>query len=50
MWTFLFSWFLTLMAALATPCAAEDGPAPCYWDAQTQGNGQGTSALVLNEG
>ncbi len=25
------------------PCAEEDSPGPCYWDAQTRGNGLGTS-------
>lgn len=25
------------------PCPTEDSPGPCHWDAQTQGNGKGTS-------
>jgi hypothetical protein len=29
--------------AALTPCPTEDSPGPCHWDAQTQGNGQGTS-------
>lgn len=33
---------MAVKAAL-TPCPTEDSPGPCHWDAQTQGNGQGTS-------
>lgn len=32
------------------PCATEDSPGPCYWDAQKQGNGQGRSFLVHANG
>lgn len=28
------------------PCADEDSPGPCYWDAARRGNGQGTSFIV----
>ena len=28
------------------PCATEDATYNCYWDAQRQGNGQGTSFVV----
>lgn len=30
------------------PCAEEDSPGPCYWDA-AGGNGQGTSFIVNND-
>jgi hypothetical protein len=30
----------------AAPCVAEDGPGPCYWDAQHRGNGEGTSFFM----
>ncbi len=29
------------------PCATEDAPAPCVWDAVHMGNGEGTSFIVL---
>ena len=28
------------------PCAEEDSPGPCYWDAARRGNGHGTSFIV----
>ena len=28
------------------PCAEEDSPGPCYWDAASRGNGAGTSFIV----
>lgn len=28
------------------PCAQEDSPGPCYWDAERMGNGQGQSFVV----
>jgi hypothetical protein len=28
------------------PCAQEDSPGPCYWDAQERGNGTGHSFVV----
>ena len=31
------------------PCADEDSPGPCYWDAARRGNGQGTSFIVNND-
>lgn len=31
------------MQDTAPPCAAEDSPGPCYWHADTRGNGQGHS-------
>lgn len=31
------------------PCAEEDSPGPCYWDAARRGNGQGTSFIVNND-
>lgn len=37
-----------LLALLVTftPCATEDSPGPCYWDASAQGNGVGHSFYV----
>jgi hypothetical protein len=32
--------------ALVPPCATEDAPGPCYWDADTMGNGEGKSFTV----
>lgn len=32
-----------------TPCLYEDGPAPCYWDASTMGNGVGQSFVLLED-
>ena len=31
------------------PCAEEDSPGPCYWDAARRGNGHGTSFIVNND-
>ena len=28
------------------PCENEDGPGPCYWDAQVRGNGEGRSYVI----
>jgi hypothetical protein len=28
----------------------DSGPNPCYWDATTRGNGQGTSFILFNGG
>ena len=33
----------------SAPCADEDSPGPCYWDAARRGNGQGTSFIVNND-
>ena len=27
-------------------CMEEDGPGPCFWDAQARGNGLGTSFFI----
>jgi hypothetical protein len=32
------------------PCAQEDSPGPCYWDAQERGNGTGHSFVVHPDG
>lgn len=32
------------------PCQFEDGPAPCYWDGGTMGNGQGDSYVIHADG
>ena len=31
------------------PCAEEDSPGPCYWDAARRGNGHGTSFVINND-
>ena len=31
------------------PCAEEDSPGPCYWDAARRGNSHGTSFIVNND-
>ena len=31
---------------MTPPCAEEDSPGPCYWDAATMGNGIGLSYTV----
>ena len=39
-------------AANLPACVEEDGsvgPIPCYWDASTRGNGQGTSLVFLGD-
>ena len=33
-----------------SPCVAEDGPGPCYWDSRTRGNGLGRSFVIDAEG
>jgi hypothetical protein len=30
-------------------CVSEDSPGPCYWDADTRGNGRGTSFVVTED-
>lgn len=32
------------------PCAYEDGPGPCVWDAQHRGNGIGRSFIMRRDG
>lgn len=32
------------------PCETEDAVGPCYWDAAVQGNGQGRSFVVTDDG
>lgn len=29
------------------PCVTEDAPGPCYWNADTRGNGHGHSFIVM---
>ena len=31
------------------PCATEDDPGPCYWDASTRSNGTGRSFIVIDD-
>lgn len=31
-------------------CVTEDAPGPCYWDADTRGNGEGMSFVVWPDG
>jgi hypothetical protein len=38
-----------LLALFFPPCLTEDSTW-CYWDASTQGNGQGVSFVTLSEG
>lgn len=33
-----------------SPCAQEDSVGPCYWDATTQGNHNGRSFVVTDDG
>ena len=42
--TFLLAILIYFMPA----CASEDAN-NCYWDASTQGNGEGSSFLVIND-
>lgn len=44
--SFLVGWLMSVTTALTTPCLAEDGPGPCFWDAQTRGNGIGQSFVI----
>jgi hypothetical protein len=32
------------------PCASDDGPGPCVWDARSRGNGQGRSFVMYRDG
>lgn len=32
------------------PCDFEDGPGPCYWDAEHRGNGLGDSFVIDADG
>ena len=32
------------------PCENEDGPGPCFWDAQNMGDGNGSSYVLLSDG
>jgi hypothetical protein len=38
------------VAPLVPSCVFEDGPGPCYWDADTQGNGIGDDVFVNSDG
>lgn len=40
---------IALLLSFVPACAHEDGPAPCYWDAGTRGNGVGVSYVLLSE-
>lgn len=31
------------------PCQNEDGPGPCFWDAQNMGDGNGRSFVILSD-
>lgn len=42
------TFFLALILALTTPCQYEDSN-NCYWDAQSNGNGQGSSFITIND-
>lgn len=32
------------------PCASDDGPGPCRWDASKRGNGKGQSFIMTADG
>ena len=65
LFAFILSLFISIISPLAhttpapapataplspyVPCAEEDAPGPCYWDAARRGNGQGTSFIVNND-
>lgn len=34
----------------APACRTEDGPGPCFWDARSRGNGQGSSFFLTPTG
>jgi hypothetical protein len=36
--------------ATVRPCATEDSPGPCHWNAQTRGNGRGRSFTRAADG
>lgn len=38
--------YIAAPTAAYTPCATEDAPGPCVWDAQQSGNGGGSSFIV----
>lgn len=40
---------LSSASAEIPPCATEDSPGPCVWDAEHQGNGRGRSFLVTED-
>jgi hypothetical protein len=39
-----------LLAPSLSPCATEDQDTPCYWNAATRSNGQGSSFIVTITG
>lgn len=43
----MYAFILALLTAILPPCATEDAN-NCSWNASTQGNGQGSSFVVLN--
>lgn len=45
----LFTAILSALLTFAPQCASEDSTY-CYWDASTQGNGQGSSLINFGEG
>jgi len=40
---------VTLLMLILPPCPTEGDSTWCSWDAQSQGNGQGTSFVVIGE-
>lgn len=40
----------TTHPARYAPCAYEDGPGPCVWDARHRGNGEGHSFYINRRG
>ncbi len=45
---FTDAWDADDPAALYPPCATEDAPGPCHWDASKRGNGAGQSFYVID--
>lgn len=45
----MIEFIVSILFIILPPCAEEDS-VMCKWDAQTMGNGQGTSFVALAEG
>ena len=41
--------FLSVLVAVLPACASEDAAGVCAWDASVQGNGQGSSFVVVGD-
>ena len=47
-WLAVVAVFASYAVQLATPCQTEDSTG-CYWNAETSGNGQGTSFIAVTD-